>query len=325
MRPLTLKEFEERSADFDAQTLARPDLDAFCSGSAWVLSANEALSPGREPWIRQGEHGTVALMAARDGRSRLLQPLEAVWCFSCPLVGGDPERLAREFADDLRGSERGWQAAFLTGFVDGGPLHRAVVAALSGRYRVVPGPVTRRHVADLSRGFDAFLAARPPKVRKSIRAAERRAAVRGIGFEELRPSTPAEALSGYARALDVESRSWKGRQGGGLADAGMRDFYLRMLPRLASRGAARLLFARHEGRDIGFVLGGLAGRTYRGLQISFDDAYRDCSPGNLMQVRQVRSLCAEGVERYDLGQEKEYKERWAEGVMDTVMMVVVRA
>lgn len=320
MRPLTLEEFEARSADYDARVLAAKDLDPFCSGSAWILSANEALSPGREPWIRESPHGYAAFMAESDGRSRILQPLEASWCFACPLVGGDPQGLARDFAEALRGGERGWQAAFLAGLVEGSPLHREVVGALSGRYRLVAGPVTRRHVADLSGGYDAFLEARPAKLRKSLRAAERRAQARGISFE----AASADAAA-FGRMVDVESRSWKGRDGGGIVDADMQDFYRRMLPRLAARGAARILFARHEGRDVGFVLGGVAGSTYRGLQFSFDDAYRDCSLGHLMQARQVRALCAEGLRRYDLGQEKEYKARWAEGVFDTVMLVVVRA
>jgi len=35
-------------------------------------------------------------------------------------------------------------------------------------------------------------------------------------------------------------------------------------------------------------------------------------------------LCVEGVGRYDLGTEMDYKRRWAEEIMATEMLVLVR-
>jgi CelD/BcsL family acetyltransferase involved in cellulose biosynthesis len=93
-----------------------------------------------------------------------------------------------------------------------------------------------------------------------------------------------------------------------------------MLPRLAARGALRLMFARHEGRDVAYILGAVAGDTYRGLQFSFDDAYRDDSLGNLAQYHQIAALCDEGVTRYDLGSGFPYKRRWAESGMVTMTL-----
>ena len=58
----------------------------------------------------------------------------------------------------------------------------------------------------------------------------------------------------------------------------MFDFYQRALPRLAARGALRLSFARDGERDVGYVLGGVLGDTYRGLQLSYDADYQPPFP-----------------------------------------------
>lgn len=79
---------------------------------------------------------------------------------------------------------------------------------------------------------------------------------------------------------------------------------------------ARIMFARHEDRDIGFIFGGRTGAFYRGQQFSYNHAWKHWSIGNLLQVEQVRWLCEEGVERYDMGpldaDAMRYKEHWTE-------------
>jgi CelD/BcsL family acetyltransferase involved in cellulose biosynthesis len=76
------------------------------------------------------------------------------------------------------------------------------------------------------------------------------------------------------------------------------------------------MFATHEGRDIGYIFGGMAGEIYRGQQFSFDDTWRDMSIGNLLQYEQLAWLCEEGAHRYDMGPLTgpfmEYKEHWTE-------------
>ena len=81
-------------------------------------------------------------------------------------------------------------------------------------------------------------------------------------------------------------------------------------------GTARVMFARHEGQDIGFIFGGMLGPCYRGQQFSYDAAWKDLSIGNLLQVEQIRWLCEEGAVRYDMGtasgEPMAYKLHWTE-------------
>jgi CelD/BcsL family acetyltransferase involved in cellulose biosynthesis len=66
------------------------------------------------------------------------------------------------------------------------------------------------------------------------------------------------------------------------------------------------------------------GDEYRGLQFSYDDTLGELGIGGLLQLQQVAELCDERVARYDLGTEMDYKRRWAEDVMETEMLVLVR-
>jgi CelD/BcsL family acetyltransferase involved in cellulose biosynthesis len=43
-----------------------------------------------------------------------------------------------------------------------------------------------------------------------------------------------------------------------------------------------------------------------------------------LQYHQIVELCSDGVARYDLGTEMDYKRRWAEDAMTTEMLVLVR-
>ena len=101
-----------------------------------------------------------------------------------------------------------------------------------------------------------------------------------------------------------------------MTESPAREFYADMIRRLAAQGTARVMFARHEDQDIGFIFGGMLGPCYRGQQFSYDAAWKDLSIGNLLQVEQIRWLCEEGAVRYDMGtasgEPMAYKLHWTE-------------
>jgi CelD/BcsL family acetyltransferase involved in cellulose biosynthesis len=103
----------------------------------------------------------------------------------------------------------------------------------------------------------------------------------------------------------------------------MHRFYGDMLPRLAAHGRQRTLFARLGDRDVAYCLGAVFDGEYRGLQFSYDVEHERLSLGSLLQFHQIAELCAEGVRRYDLGQEMDYKRRWAEEAFETLLLVLV--
>jgi CelD/BcsL family acetyltransferase involved in cellulose biosynthesis len=319
MRILTFDDLDARSDAYDAVVDASPLPDRFCSTSDWLIPAVGAFSDEAEPTILAFDEGWAPLMTARTVLGRTWMPLEASWGLAAPLVGPAPARLATRFVEAALELRDGWDALFLSGLQRGGPAYQVLVSRLGRRFRLGLGQPTARCVASLEGGMDGFLARRSGHFRKNLRRARRDAGP--IAFEVLRP-TPAEVPAALEAVLDVERRSWKGREGHGIDQGPMLAFYRAMAPRLAARGGLRITIARLEGRPVGYVLGGVRGGGYRGLQISFDQDLSDRSLGNLLQLATVEALCAEAVASYDLGTDMPYKRHWAEQLVETVPLVV---
>lgn len=326
MDRIPFEQFERDAAEYDAAVNETPDIDHYCTSSDWILPAHLAFMPGRTSWIHRSALGFVAMVQGRHAHGwTFIEPLEAMWGLASPVVGGDVAGLGRELADLCAANEDEWDVILLAGMPQGSRLLAATLASMSKRYEILESGEAIRHVASLEDGFDGFLARRSRNFRRHARRAQQRALGNGIEFESCHLTDTAEADAVYQRILDVEERSWKGRAGVGINQGGMLEFYRLMIRRLAARSGHRTIFARHRDRDVGFVLGGVLGSTYRGLQMSYDAEYRAYSIGSLCQLEQIRQLCEEdAISEYDLGTGMEYKRRWAEDTVVAPVLLVVR-
>jgi hypothetical protein len=325
MEPLGLADLATRADDFDANVAQSPQIDHFCSSSAWVLSAAETLMTPRPSAIHVGQHGYFAAMQSMHGELPYLEPLELAWGLACPLLGRDVDALVDEVAHHLA-HRADWVFCLVPGVPPDGP-HRRALARPGHPWMVRRGAVTQRHIASLDGGLDGFLQRRSANFRRALVKSEKAARAAGIEFVSLtaeEQAGPDAAARLYARIMAVEAGSWKSLAGVGISAGPMRDFYAAMLPRLFSRGRARVMFARLGDEDIGYIMGGVFDGTYRGLQFSYRDEHARYSIGSLCQMHQIEALCDEGVHAYDLGTEMEYKVRWAERQFPTELQILVR-
>jgi hypothetical protein len=309
---LTLDDLEAESAAYDAAVASGFTLDRFCSSTFWILPAARHLSEGALSRIAKADGAYVVL--ART--AAWLHPLEAAWGLACPLVGRDPEAAVELFVRSLE-NETQWSSAVVTGIAEASPLWMRLGRALGRRYRLVRGSTTRRYMANLEDGIEAFLRRRPASLRRNLERAARRALKARLTFE-----VEDGGSESFDRILSVERRSWKGLRGIGIDREPMRSFYEEINRRLLAAGLRRLSFARLDGEDVAYIFGGLFAGTYRGLQFSFDERFASLSPGNLCQLEEVRRLIKGGVRRYDLGSEVPYKERWGEELVETTAIVI---
>lgn len=322
MEELTLAQFTEQADRFDRIVRDTPDIDRFCSASDWILPASASLMRQRLPWLFRGGSGYAALMRGQHARGwRYAEPLEAMWGLASPLVGPDPRAIAAEFAELCRARADEWDVLMLSGVPTGSALQAALGRGLSTHFEVGIGPRMTRNVASLDGGLDGYLSRRSRNTRRALRKAGKAAARAGVRFER---GHAGDVDGVFARIMAVEARSWKGLDHVGIDRGGMRDFYRRMIARLAARDAARVVFAVDGERDVGYVFGGVLGDTYRGLQFSYDHGYHRLSLGNLLQLEQIAELCREGFAWYDLGMGMQYKERWAEHVRESLALLVVK-
>lgn len=320
MERLGLSDLENREDAFDRAADATPGIDAFCSRLAWVGAFHRAFGHGRELAVFGSGDSFVALARATWAPGRAgLEPLENMWGFACPLLGPEAAAMLAELGS--AGGPLARQAIWLAGLPADPDALRSRIAPLRGWSGREIGR-TERCVASLAGGREGFLSRRSGAFRRNLRAASRRLDARGIRFERIRVE-PERCGPLYERVLAIERSSWKADTGNGADRGPMAAFYRAMWPRLAARGALRLLIARDaEGRDVGYLHGGALGLRFRGLQFSFDDALRALGLGNALQLELIDWLAQEGFELYDLGSRSAYKQRWAERVELTRALLV---
>ena len=310
--------------DFDREVIATPAIDRFCSSSTWILAAASALMPPRSAFSFRSPHGYFAAMrGVHPAGFPYVEPVELAWGLASPLISRDPVALVSDVVAMLV-QRRDWQLAIFAGLSADGPQRRALDRALPPRWERRRGTPTARHVASLDGGVDGFLSRRSRDLRKSLRKLARAAADAGVTFESAHATAAAEAPALYDRIQGIEAGSWKSREGVGISTGPMRAFYEQMLPPLCEKRQQRTVFARRGDRDIGYIFGAVLEGEYRGLQFSYNDEHAHLGIGGLLQLHQITELCDEGVLRYDLGTEMDYKRRWAEDVMETEMLVLVR-
>lgn len=326
---LSFAELDQRAGDFDARIAATTQIDHFCSCSDWIIPARIAFAPEADPLILATDQGYVALMSfPLSTGARAAVPLEASWGLACPLAGPEPEPLVAALLDALDDPAVTHQAPVLvlSGLAAGGRALQAAARQSRGRGLVRIGPAALRIVADLTGGVDGFYARRSAKFRATARRARRAAAASGVVYERM-SSFPGDAAVAtvWARVLDIERRCWKAAVDSGVDAGPMHVFYREMLPRVARRGALRVVFARRGADDLAYCFGGLFGTTYRGLQASFDHRFAAESPGVLVHLEMIELLAAEGILAYDLGSDMDYKRRWGEPGLETVSCLTIRA
>ncbi len=308
---------------------ARIGIDAWCSRPGWGLAIHDSFASEDDEMVclaGDAGIGVFARMTGGDGTPALV-PLDRVWGFGSPIVCevDETESVAAHVADRLI-ADPSWKICALSGMAAGEALDRAVISAFGRHVSLYAGETRSRCRASLDGGIDGYLARRSREHRRNIRQAERRAADRGISFVVDDGQGPAMTIS---RLHAVEHRSWKGLEGSGIESPEMAALYEHLVRDLGATRALRCVFAQAtddhgKTRDVGFILGGVLGDTYRGLQISFVEEYRDLGIGNLLQWHEVQRMCTEQLRTYDLGMDIEYKRRWAEQLFETRTVLAVR-
>ncbi|BCS89566.1 hypothetical protein PSDVSF_28080 [Pseudodesulfovibrio sediminis] len=282
------------------------------------MAFHDAFSPDRRILIVSRSNSLVALAEHVSPQGETyLTPIESHWFFGCPLLGSQAVQLFNGLMDDIA---RLYAPAFpqivISGIRPGGALSQRLIRTFIDRFDIYLHSSGAQCAASLAGGVDGYLSRRSGNHRKKLRKQARKALEQGVSFERVAPASAEEAETTYARMIAVELKSWKGIGKCGMAETPAKEFYDFLLKRLASAQSGRVIFARHDNKDIGFIFGGMAGRIYRGQQFSYDEAWKHYSIGNIMQLEQIRWLCQEKAKRYDMGPlvgpKMAYKNHWTE-------------
>ena len=314
-----LEDLDALAPLWDAAVDRTPGVDPFCASTTWAFAAAHAFPEASAPIVVGDGAAFCGMRTVRTEQGPVLVGLDPIWGFATPFVG-QPLRAAEMLARRV-GLDDDWSLAVVAGQREDSPLTAALAHVADRRWRLLRGAPEHRLRVDLSRGVDAWFARRSSRFRQRLRRIERDAAESGIEVRDVSALDPDRA---FERLLAVEEGSWKGSQGTGLASADLQGFYRQMCVRLAARDHLRILVAQQDGRDVGFVLGGIRGNLYRGLQLSYVTDLADLGLGHLLQLHQLRRLEVEGVGVYDLGMDMPYKRRWADRIDETISVILAR-
>jgi hypothetical protein len=286
--------------------------DPMCSRSEWIFSFHEAVTPQKKLFLRSNDTSVLAFSSwVHPIIGPLLEPVEAHWFFAAPLMGPDCISLLDDLLQEPEQRRRRPYVA-ISGLQPDGALLENLLLLMGADHEVgCLEPIVFRS-ASLKDGCDGFLSRRSGKFRKNLRLAQKRAKDDGITFERCLPKSDEAANFAYDRMLAIEARSWKGLENCGMCEEPYSTFYRLVYKRMCRSGTARAMFARREGEDIGFVMGGVNGVHYRGQQFSYRLDWAEHSVGNLLQWEQIQWLCEEKIARYDMGSVLDYKLHWTE-------------
>ncbi|MEM9133548.1 MAG: GNAT family N-acetyltransferase [Actinomycetota bacterium] len=322
---MTWAEVEANTALIERAVDHTPEIDRWCSGPDWILAVRQGFAPESDGLLLRTSEAEVpgfALLATyrlEDG-STMIAGLEPLWGFAAPVFGPDVETLGTELCQEL--AVRDWRLLVLPGVPPpSGPRSYAMCLARAlaplGQAHIGEGIV--RQVADIAEGPDAWLARRSPRFRRNLRRAERLADDAGLTIVDVRAE---EDL--YDRIQAIERSSWKGQDDGGITAPEMATTYRAMVERLRGNGRLRAAIASVDGDDVGYILGGVRGDRYRGLQLSYRRDVAGLSVGHLLQWWQLQDLRGERLTAYDLGMDMDYKRRWSDRTEASLTLIVER-
>lgn len=307
MQRLTIEELRERTGAWASAVLRTPGISTLCAGPLWQLAAHDFLNRDagpREHLILEDAGNWMTFVKRRE--DGVCFPFESAWMFGSPLAG-DPAGLVGMIlaAPRLLSQPMG---LCLGGIRCGGPLHEAIAELRPLIRRYSEFPVTECMLIDLGEGVDRWLERRSRSFRRTLRDAGK-----GDGIEIVAVGEEASPDELFARILAIQEQTYKWREGTDIfRSAEYIGFYRSLLGGLREQGRLRLLFARRGDEDLAYIFGGVAGDSYRGLQMSYREDMRSLGLGNRLQLENLRRSEAEGITRYDLGMHSPYKERWAD-------------
>lgn len=304
--------------------------DPFSCSPAWQLAFHETSAEEKRILFLETSGNLALFSEFRDDAHMVrLTPLEHGWCFGSPILGEDADEA---LAAVIAATEEEYPSAKLN-IVLSGIQPQSVLAArllkrFSGTFDFYRHDTSILCSASLAGGLDGYLSRRSANHRAKLRKAARKAAEAGVIFRREMPATQAELAALYARMALVESKSWKGIGCCGMTEKWSLKFYAALVQRMFANGGLRAIMAQCDGEDIGFVFGGLCGRTYRGQQFSYAATENKRSLGNLLQLETLKWLSEEGIERYDMGPlsgpRMEYKRHWTEKEHEIQTWVMVK-
>jgi len=165
---------------------------------------------------------------------------------------------------------------------------------------------------DLKSGYEVYCRAMSRNFRRNLkRQAERIAAAGPVKIDRIHAGGGYQELPGYlTRMFSIADLSWKVKVGGPMAKH-VRGFYEDIILKFVQCRTADLAILSINGTDAAYILGFVERGVYYDVTISFNDAFKELSPGAYLMQEIMKVLPESGIHTIISHGDHEYKQRWA--------------
>lgn len=200
---------------------------------------------------------------------------------------------------------------FLLRVVEGSVMERAFCKALKGtNFSSKIIDARRTPYIELPTSWDKYLKERPKKFRWHLKRCQE--LVAGVTYEHFDstsdPSSFLEALT------TIENSSWKHSAGSSITTNPDQDmFYRKFVAATKDKSWFSGHLLRINGVPASFIYGVEDNGIFYDLKESFDEGFKEHSPGHLLKVHTIKGLISRGIKLYDfMGFDEPYKLRWTD-------------
>jgi CelD/BcsL family acetyltransferase involved in cellulose biosynthesis len=148
------------------------------------------------------------------------------------------------------------------------------------------------------------------RLRRQLRQIRRQLAEQGSSLKLHRQETAdPEALD---RFFQLEASGWKGQERSAILFKGTRSFFDEVAQAAARFGYFTLYMLEMNGELLAAHYGFTYRACYYSVVVTYNEGFKELSPGHLMIDEIVRDCVARGIRGYDTtGQNQEWKMKWA--------------
>ena len=190
----------------------------------------------------------------------------------------------------------------LTDVEEGSNLDQLITGSVSRHFVPYREHCRINYGMDLSIGVEAFVRGRSKNLQKVIRKIENKAAEKGLLELSIYRCGEHDFSKGVERMVRIDQCSWQGRRGVGVVNNSQDAAFFEALsyPGVGSFCYEVFILSLNE-QDIAFSIVVRKGEYAYALKQGYDPAYSEVRPGNLLRIRTVDFLCAQGVKYFDNG------------------------
>ncbi len=240
------------------------------------------------------------------------------------LIAKDPAAAGEAFYAHLA-ADRSWDVLRLLDIPEGGAGFQLFERAKARGLPVGTWPSLNSPYIPLPKTQEELQARLQSKFKANCRRRRKKLEEKGkVTFERVDggPDLEARLEEGFA----LEQSGWKGERGTAIAqDGATRGFYSELARTAAAQGELSLYFLRLDGRAVAFHYGLTHGGTYLLLKPGYDEALKECSPGQLLMEEVLRDCIARGLTEFDfLGPDMIWKRDWTDRARQHTWLFVFR-